>query len=168
MTTHDPAPREEPLQISMFGSALLKDPVLNKGTAFTVRERHELGLEGLLPPAVESLEQQVARVRVEYRTKQTAIGRHIYLRQLQDVSRVLFYRFLVDNLEEVLPVVYPPPRSAEPANASRGSTDVRTACSSHTRTSTTSTRCSRTRHLRICASSSSPTVNGFSASEIRG
>ena len=108
MTAHDPAPLEEPLQISTFGSALLKDPVLNKGTAFTVRERHELGLEGLLPPAVESLEQQVARVGVEYRTKQTALGRHIYLRQLQDVSRVLFYRFLVDNLEEVLPVVYTP------------------------------------------------------------
>jgi malate dehydrogenase (oxaloacetate-decarboxylating) len=87
---------------------VLKDPVLNKGTAFSATERHALGLEGLLPQAVETLDEQLRRVRVEYDTKRTDLGRHIFLRQLQDASRVLFYRFVVDHLEEVLPVVYTP------------------------------------------------------------
>jgi malate dehydrogenase (oxaloacetate-decarboxylating) len=90
------------------GASLLKDPIGNKGTAFSRQERHDLGLEGLLPYAVESIEDQLARVRVEFDTKRTPLGRHIYLRQLQDGSRTLFYRFLLANLEELLPIVYTP------------------------------------------------------------
>lgn len=98
----------ETMSHDLTGAALLKDPVRNKGTAFTRQERHDLGLEGLLPNAVESIDDQLARIRVEYETKRTPLGRHIYLRQLQDGSRTLFYRFLVSNLEEVLPIVYTP------------------------------------------------------------
>lgn len=90
------------------GAALLKDPMRNRGTAFSRQERHELGLEGLLPYAVETVDEQLTRVRVEYSTKRTPLGRHIFLRQLQDESRTLFYRFLLANLEELLPVVYTP------------------------------------------------------------
>jgi malate dehydrogenase (oxaloacetate-decarboxylating) len=92
----------------LAGRALLKDPVRNKGTAFTRQERHDLNLEGLLPHAVESIELQLERVRVEYDTKRTDLGRHIFLRQLQDSSRVLFYRFVTEHLEEMLPIVYTP------------------------------------------------------------
>ena len=92
----------------LTGRALLKDPVRNKGTAFTRQERHDLGLEGLLPHAVESVDHQLERVRVEFDTKRTDLGRHIFLRQLQDSSRVLFYRFVTEHLEELLPIVYTP------------------------------------------------------------
>ena len=68
---------EPPLPVAVRGSALLRDAVLNKGTAFTESERHALGLEGLLPPAVETLAQQVARVHLEYDTKATPLDRHI-------------------------------------------------------------------------------------------
>ena len=89
----------------LTGRALLKDPVRNKGTAFTRQQRHDLGLEGLLPHAVESVDRQLERVRIEYDTKRTDLGRHIFLRQLQDSSRVLFYRFVIEHLEELLPMV---------------------------------------------------------------
>lgn len=92
----------------LTGRALLKDPIHNKGTAFTRRERHDLGLEGLLPHVVEPIDRQLERVRVEYDTKHTDLGRHIFLRQLQDSSQVLFYRFVVEHLEELLPIVYTP------------------------------------------------------------
>lgn len=91
-----------------LGAPLLKDPIHNKGTAFSRQERHDLGLEGLLPYAIESIDEQLVRVRMEFDTKRTPLGRHIYLRQLQDGSRTLFYRFLVAHLEELLPIVYTP------------------------------------------------------------
>ena len=94
--------------MTLKGRALLKDPVLNEGTAFSPEERHDFGLEGLLPHAVESLDVQLTRVRLEYDSKRTDLGRHIFLRQLQEGSRVLFYRFVVEHLEEVLPVLYTP------------------------------------------------------------
>ena len=65
-------------------------------------------MDRLLPHAVESLDVQLTRVRLEYDSKRTDLGRHIFLRQLQEASRVLFYRFVVEHLEEVLPVLYTP------------------------------------------------------------
>lgn len=100
--------RDDAVPVTLRGRALLRDPVLNKGTAFSTAERRELGLTGLLPKAVETLGTQVRRVRVEYDTKTTDIGRHIFLRQLADANQVLFYRFVLEYLEEVLPVVYTP------------------------------------------------------------
>ncbi|HXJ36922.1 MAG TPA: NAD-dependent malic enzyme [Candidatus Eisenbacteria bacterium] len=87
---------------------LLNQPILNKGTAFGEDERSSLGLHGLLPPQVETLEQQVARAYEAYRRKNEDLERHIYLRALQDTNEVLFYRLLLDHIEEMTPMVYTP------------------------------------------------------------
>ncbi|MGD1100233.1 MAG: NAD-dependent malic enzyme [Thermoplasmata archaeon] len=87
---------------------LLDTPLLNKGTAFSYEERTALGLHALLPPQVETLDQQVVRAYEAYQRKTDDLERHIYLRALQDNNEVLFYRLLVDHLEEMTPVVYTP------------------------------------------------------------
>ncbi len=86
----------------------LADPLVNKGTAFSREERARLGLDGLLPPAVETLDEQVARAYEAFRGYDKPLNRHIYLRQLQDTNEVLFYRLVTEYLEELLPVVYTP------------------------------------------------------------
>ncbi len=90
------------------GVNLLNQPVASKGTAFTERERSEFGLHGLLPPHVESLDEQVARAYEAYGRKDDDLERHIYLRALQDTNEVLFYRLLLDHIEEMTPMVYTP------------------------------------------------------------
>jgi malate dehydrogenase (oxaloacetate-decarboxylating) len=90
------------------GVDLLNHPALNQGTAFTEGERSRLGLHGLLPPQVESLDQQVVRAYEAYRRKDDDLERHIYLRALQDTNEVLFYRLLLDHIEEMTPIVYTP------------------------------------------------------------
>jgi malate dehydrogenase (oxaloacetate-decarboxylating) len=90
------------------GMDLLDTPLLNKGTAFSYEERSLLGLHALLPPQVETLEQQVIRAYEAYERKTDDLERHIYLRALQDNNEVLFYRLLLDHLEEMTPVVYTP------------------------------------------------------------
>jgi malate dehydrogenase (oxaloacetate-decarboxylating) len=90
------------------GMDLLDLPLLNKGTAFTNEERAALGLHGLLPPQVETLDQQVVRAYEAFRRKTDDLERHIYLRALQDTNEVLFYRLLLDHMEETMPVVYTP------------------------------------------------------------
>src|SRR6202162_319988 len=90
------------------GVNLLTRPTLNKGTAFTEEERTEFGLHGLLPPQVESLDQQVARAYEAYRRKDDDLERHIYLRALQDTNEVLFYRLLLEHIEEMTPMIYTP------------------------------------------------------------
>ena len=90
------------------GAELLQNPMLNKGTAFTEEERTALGLKGLLPPLVFSLEEQVARVMENYRRKQTDLERYIHLVSLQDRNETLFYRVVMDSLEEMMPIIYTP------------------------------------------------------------
>jgi len=90
------------------GMDLLDTPLLNKGTAFSYEERTLLGLHALLPPQVETLNHQVVRAYEAYERKTDDLERHIYLRALQDTNEVLFYRLLVDHLEEMTPVVYTP------------------------------------------------------------
>jgi malate dehydrogenase (oxaloacetate-decarboxylating) len=90
------------------GMNLLNRQELNKGTAFTGEERSQLGLHGLLPPFVETLEEQVVRAYEAYQRKDDDLERHIYLRALQDTNEVLFYRLLLDHIEEMTPVVYTP------------------------------------------------------------
>ena len=87
---------------------LLNTPALNKGTAFTDEERTRHGLHGLLPPHVESLDEQVVRAYEAYKRKDDDLERHIYLRALQDTNEVLFYRLLLDHMEEMTPIVYTP------------------------------------------------------------
>jgi len=90
------------------GVALLEDPICNRGTAFTSEERTRLGLDGLLPPAVETLEQQCTRAYEAYRRKADDLERHIYLRALQDTNETLCYALLSRHLAEMVPVVYTP------------------------------------------------------------
>jgi malate dehydrogenase (oxaloacetate-decarboxylating) len=90
------------------GMDLLNRPGLNKGTAFTEEERSTFGLHGLLPPHIETLEEQVVRAYEAYQRKDDDLERHIYLRALQDTNEVLFYRLLLDHIEEMTPMVYTP------------------------------------------------------------
>lgn len=92
----------------LHGARLLSAPLWNKGTAFTVEERTRFGLHGLLPPYVETLEEQVDRAYRSYLVYEKEMNRHIYLRQLQDNNEVLFYRLLLDHIEEMTPIVYTP------------------------------------------------------------
>jgi malate dehydrogenase (oxaloacetate-decarboxylating)(NADP+) len=87
---------------------LLSDPLLNKGTAFTERERDVLGLRGLLPPRVFTLEEQVRRSLGALRRKHDAIEKYIYLTNLQNRNEVLFYRLVIDHIEEIVPLIYTP------------------------------------------------------------
>src|SRR6476620_11127245 len=97
---------QKPADVS--GMDRLNLPILNKGTAFTESERKQLGLEGLLPPHVETLDEQAVRAYEAYKRKGDDLERHIYLRALQDTNEVLFYRLLLDHIEEMTPIVYTP------------------------------------------------------------
>jgi malate dehydrogenase (oxaloacetate-decarboxylating) len=92
----------------LLGRELIDAPMFNKGTAFTLEERTRWGLLGLLPPYVETLDEQVVRAYEAYERKDLDIERHIYLRALQDTNEVLFYRLVLDHIEEMMPIVYTP------------------------------------------------------------
>ncbi|MCU0765166.1 MAG: NAD-dependent malic enzyme, partial [Burkholderiaceae bacterium] len=90
------------------GATLLRDPSLNKGTAFTEVEREALGLRGLLPPRVATLEDQVERVLENIRRLQTNLAKYIALESLQDRNETLFYRVVTENPDEMMPLIYTP------------------------------------------------------------
>jgi malate dehydrogenase (oxaloacetate-decarboxylating)(NADP+) len=90
------------------GIDLLRDPTLNKGTGFTEEERNALGLQGLLPPHVNSLETQVMQVTENFHRKPTDLERYIYMMSLLDRNETLFYRVVIDKIEEMMPIVYTP------------------------------------------------------------
>ncbi len=90
------------------GRALLRDPHLNRGTAFTADERSALGIEGLLPAAVLSLDDHVHRCYEQFRAQPNDLARNGFLAGVRQRNEVLFYRLLADHLEEMLPVVYTP------------------------------------------------------------
>jgi hypothetical protein len=94
--------------VTLRGIALLADSVLNKDAAFTDDERDALGLRGLLPPCVMSIEDQVSLELEHVRRKGDDLERYIGLAALQDRNETLFHRVLGDHLEELLPVVYTP------------------------------------------------------------
>ena len=108
LTEHDGVTGEEYIAVDTRGEALLRDPLTNKGTAFTEIERADLGLDGLVPPAVSTMDQQLTRVYENYRSKPTALERYIHLASLQDRNETLFFRLLHDHIEEMMPVVYTP------------------------------------------------------------
>ena len=90
------------------GASLLKDSLRNKGTAFPAGERTALGLRGLLPPRIFTMEQQVERALVQFRRKESDLERYIFLTALQQRNETLFFRFLLDHLEEAMPIIYTP------------------------------------------------------------
>jgi malate dehydrogenase (oxaloacetate-decarboxylating) len=98
----------EYMEVYLEGIALLRLVLSNKGTSFTQDERVELGLDGLLPPQVNTLEQQVDRVYRGYLRVPDPLGKYQYLRAVQERSEILFYALLEHHLEEMLPIVYTP------------------------------------------------------------
>jgi malate dehydrogenase (oxaloacetate-decarboxylating) len=96
------------IEVRQAGDALLRCPLTNKGTAFGLNERVALGLVGLLPPRIETLEEQRARAHAAYLRETTQLGRFQFLRRLQDTNEVLFYSLLSSHIREMLPIVYTP------------------------------------------------------------
>jgi malate dehydrogenase (oxaloacetate-decarboxylating)(NADP+) len=90
------------------GAALLNDPELNKGTAFTEAERSALGLRGLLPPRVMTQHEQLERFLPGVRSRPTPLDQYAYLVGLHDRNVTLFYRLVMDHLEEMMPILYTP------------------------------------------------------------
>lgn len=94
--------------MKMTPTEILEDPFLNKGTAFTDAERREFGLIGLLPPRVQSMENQLARVYAQYQAKSTMLDKRLYLMNLFNENRILFYKLFSQHVVEFMPVVYDP------------------------------------------------------------
>src|SRR5262245_24799038 len=90
------------------GRELLRDPHSNRGTAFTLEERAALGIEGLLPAGVQTLEQQSARAYEQYQAQPDSLAKNEFLASLHDRNEVLYYRLLEEHLKEMLPIVYDP------------------------------------------------------------
>src|SRR6202049_1194231 len=85
------------------GFEVLETPFLNKGSAFTLEERRELGLEGLLPRAVTTIDLQAERSYAQYRQQPNDLGKNVFLNALHDRNEALYYRVLCDHLAEMLP-----------------------------------------------------------------
>jgi malic enzyme len=107
-TEFDRVTGEEYIAVDMRGEPLLRDPFTNKSTAFTAAERTDLGLDGLVPPAISTIDQQLARAYENYRVGQTSLERYAFLASLQDRNETLFFRLVHDHIDEMVPVVYTP------------------------------------------------------------
>lgn len=104
----DPLTGEQYYEVYLRGQQLLTDPLLNKGSHFSIEERASLGLTGLLPHGVSSLEEEVARSLDSYRRKGDDLERYLFLLGLLNRNETLFYKLLTENLIEMLPIVYTP------------------------------------------------------------
>ena len=100
--------RDVVLQVRARGRQILRNPIANRGTAFTLSERERLDLSGLLPSRVTTMEEQLRRTYAQYSRSPSPLAKFIYLSQLRDRNEVLFYRLLSENIEEMLPIVYTP------------------------------------------------------------
>lgn len=98
--------KENPDKI--LGISRLENPLLNKGTAFSIEERFKYQLFGLIPPEIETLEDQLLRTKLEFASQQSDLQKHVFLRALQDRNEVLFYHFLMENIQETMPIIYTP------------------------------------------------------------
>ena len=96
------------VEIHARGLAVLDDPQLNRGTAFTMEERDHLGLHGLLPSGLETIDQQVGRCYEQFKAKDSDVEKWVFLTQLHDSNEVLFYRLVGEHVHEMLPIVYTP------------------------------------------------------------
>jgi malate dehydrogenase (oxaloacetate-decarboxylating) len=96
------------LHIRISGSNLLQSSLLNKGSAFSRRERDLFNLAGLLPPRYESIDEQAERAYMQYSSFHTNLNKHIYLRNMQDLNETLYYRLVTAHIEEMMPIIYTP------------------------------------------------------------
>jgi len=104
----NPATGQEYMAVSHRGRSLLINPFTNKGTAFTARERDELDLWGLLPAAICTIEQQLQRTYESFQAKPNDLEKFIYLTSLHDRNETLFFRLVLDHIDEMMPIVYTP------------------------------------------------------------
>ena len=104
----DPRSWQTYIAVRQKGRALLINPFTNKGTAFTTRERDELDLHGLLPPAICTIEQQLERAYENFQAKPTELEKFIYFTSLNDRNETLFFRLLYEHIDEMVPIVYTP------------------------------------------------------------
>ena len=104
----DPSTWQRYISTPLKGKPLLMDPLLNKGSAFTASERDELDLNGLLPPVVSTIEQQLERTYENFQAQPTNLEKFVYMTALQDRNETLFFRLVHERIDEMLPVVYTP------------------------------------------------------------
>lgn len=100
--------KKRPLYTHYSGYVLLETALLNKGTAFSTSERHDFNLDGLLPVAVENIEQQANRAYHQFLQFNNDLDKHIQLRNIQDTNETLYFKLIIDHLEEMLPIIYTP------------------------------------------------------------
>ena len=98
----------KPLKTKQYGIDILHDPLWNKGMAFSMSERERLGMRGLLPPAIRSLEEQVKRCMTHLRETKDPVLQNIYLQDLHNRNETLYHRVLVEDIEMIAPLVYTP------------------------------------------------------------
>lgn len=91
-----------------YGAQLLANPRLNKGTAFSQAERERFNLVGLLPPRVETIEEQTTRVYALYLTQHSDLEKHLFLNRIFAINTTLFYYLVSQHLIEMLPIIYTP------------------------------------------------------------
>lgn len=94
--------------IRQAGNTLLNTPLLNKGSAFTLEERKNFNLIGLLPATIETIDEQVSRAYEQFSLFNSAIEKHIYLRNIQDTNETLYFRLINQHIEEMMPIIYTP------------------------------------------------------------
>tara|TARA_R110000737_G_scaffold4096_5_gene13642 strand:+ start:6114 stop:7808 length:1695 start_codon:yes stop_codon:yes gene_type:complete len=99
---------QRPLYIAYAGPSLLETPLLNKGSAFSEEERSHFNLTGLLPPRFETIDEQVERAYMQYRSFDTNLNKHIYLRAIHDNNETLFFKLVQAHLAEMMPIIYTP------------------------------------------------------------
>lgn len=116
---HLPLSTRGPLPCSLTGSALLNNPPMNRGSAFTAQERREFNLTGLLPPQIQTMEQQVSRAYQQYSTRSDDLAKNTFLTSLKEQNEVLFYRLASDHLVEMFSIVYTPTEGDAIQNYSR-------------------------------------------------
>jgi malate dehydrogenase (oxaloacetate-decarboxylating) len=104
----DPLTGEKYVEVPFKGHLLVESPLFNKGSAFTEMERDQLDLYGILPPHVSPMEVQLERAYGNYEKKPNAVEKYIFLLSLLDRNETLFYRLVLEHLEEMLPIVYTP------------------------------------------------------------
>ena len=95
-------------RVNVRGSAVLASPTINRGTAFTDEQRQMLGLTGLLPTGVSTIDGQVARTYGQFSAQKSALAKWVCMANLRDRNDVLFYRLLSEHIAEMLPIVYTP------------------------------------------------------------
>jgi len=100
--------KSQPLYIPYAGPTLLETPLLNKGSGFSLEERRQFNLIGLLPPRYESIEEQVERAYMQYSSFKGSLNKHIYLRAIHDNNETLFFRLVQAHLAEMMPIIYTP------------------------------------------------------------